>query len=157
MPVFSNFDCECHVYQKDATAASLELPETVDLAYLDPPYNQHPYGSNYFMLNLIADYKRPERISKVSGIPAGWNHSPYNQRKNAQDALFELIRRIRARYVLISYNSEGFVDYQAFVDFLSSLGEIRTMDMKYNVFRGARNLKNRGQYVHEYLFLLKKG
>ncbi|MDR0684304.1 MAG: DNA adenine methylase [Spirochaetaceae bacterium] len=30
------------------------IPE-VDLAYLDPPYNQHPYGSNYFMLNLILD------------------------------------------------------------------------------------------------------
>ena len=27
--------------------------EPVDLAYFDPPYNQHPYGSNYFMLNII--------------------------------------------------------------------------------------------------------
>ena len=31
----------------------------LDLAYFDPPYNQHPYGSNYFMLNLLVHYRRP--------------------------------------------------------------------------------------------------
>jgi len=32
---------------------------------LDPPYNQHPYGSNYFMLNLLADYREPADVSAV--------------------------------------------------------------------------------------------
>ena len=41
----------------------------LDLVYLDPPYNQHPYGSNYFMLNVIAN-NQTTKISKVSGIPA---------------------------------------------------------------------------------------
>ena len=42
--------------------------ERVDIAYLDPPYNQHPYGSNYFMLNLIASYKKPSQISNSKGV-----------------------------------------------------------------------------------------
>ncbi|WP_436404851.1 DNA adenine methylase [Campylobacter jejuni] len=40
-----------------------------DVVYLDPPYNQHPYSSNYFMLNLIANYKKPEEISKIRHFP----------------------------------------------------------------------------------------
>ena len=59
-PVFSNFNCPSKILCSDANALveSKDSP-VVDLAYLDPPYNQHPYGSNYFMLNLVADYKRP--------------------------------------------------------------------------------------------------
>ena len=55
-PVLSNYDCNVKVYQEDTVILAKKLPE-MDLVYLDPPYNQHPYGSNYFMLNLINDYK----------------------------------------------------------------------------------------------------
>lgn len=71
-PVFSNFACDTHVYKSDANALVREI-EPVDVAYFDPPYNQHPYGSNYFMLNLLCDYRRPQQISAVSGIPTDWN------------------------------------------------------------------------------------
>ena len=47
-------------------ARQLELLDLVLI--LDPPYNQHPYGSNYFMLNLICDYREPVEISAVSAI-----------------------------------------------------------------------------------------
>ena len=56
MPVFSNFTSDFQVFQSDAYEFS-KLAPSVDIAYFDPPYNQHPYGSNYFMLNLIADFK----------------------------------------------------------------------------------------------------
>ena len=58
MPVFSNFTSDFQVFQSDAYEFS-KLAQSVDIAYFDPPYNQHPYGSNYFMLNLIADFKAP--------------------------------------------------------------------------------------------------
>ncbi|NJL35041.1 MAG: hypothetical protein HC893_15785, partial [Chloroflexaceae bacterium] len=31
----------------------------VAIAYLDPPYNQHPYGSNYHVLNTVALWDKP--------------------------------------------------------------------------------------------------
>ncbi|MCQ2380669.1 MAG: DNA adenine methylase [Victivallaceae bacterium] len=156
LPVFSRFDCEVSVTRKDALVAAMELPEEVDVAYLDPPYNQHPYGSNYFMLNLIADYRRPERISEVSGIPGDWNHSDYNRRTGAREALFHLVDALRARYVIISYNSDGFIDRGEFTDFLSTRGRLDVMDTSYNTFRGGRNLRSRDIHVKEYLFLLEK-
>ncbi len=156
LPIFSNFECDVVVTQKDALQAALDMKEEVDLAYLDPPYNQHPYGSNYFMLNLILNYQRPKTISSVSGIPSGWMHSPYNQRIKAQETLFNLLENLRAKYILLSYNSEGFVQYKELVKYLSSLGNLRVMSTDYNTFRGSRNLNERDIYVKEYLFLLRK-
>ena len=49
-PVLSRVECEATVFQEDANRLIRNL-EPVDVAYFDPPYNQHPYGSNYFMLN----------------------------------------------------------------------------------------------------------
>ena len=156
MPVFSRYECDVEVFQKDAQQASEEMPEEVDLAYLDPPYNQHPYGSNYFMLNLILNYQRPISFSRVSGIPNNWNHSPYNRRKDAQEALFRLVDSLRAKFILVSYNSEGFVGYDDFVEYLSKLGKVMTMSTDYNTFRGCRNLSGRDIHVKEYLFLLER-
>lgn len=155
MPVFSSFFSQVYILQEEAHTAITGIP-SVDFAYLDPPYNQHPYGSNYFMLNLIANYQEPREISKVSGIPKEWNHSKYNQKSKAQETLFSLIENIRAKYVLISYNSEGFIEYKDFVKFLSSLGKLEIFSINYNTFRGSRNLNKRNLYVKEFLFLLKK-
>lgn len=155
LPVFSRFDCEHHVLQSDATAAAATLPE-MDLAYLDPPYNQHPYGSNYFMLNLLLQYEKPGKISAVSGIPAGWNRSPYNKRAQVQQALESLLAVLPARFILISYNSEGFIPLPAMQELLSRHGKVRLTQTDYATFRGCRNLRARALSVKEYLFLLEK-
>lgn len=155
LPIFSRFECEHHVLQQDATAAAQTLPE-LDLAYLDPPYNQHPYGSNYFMLNLLAEYRRPEQTSKVSGIPTNWNRSPYNAKAKAAASLNELLQALKAPFVLISYNSEGFISPQQMVELLSPHGKVTTMQQDYATFRGCRNLRNRSTHVNEFLFLLER-
>jgi adenine-specific DNA-methyltransferase len=154
-PVFSNFSCRSLVYQGDANDVIGEAPE-VDLAYLDPPYNQHPYGSNYFMLNLILDYQYPEKISAVSGIPVNWNRSPYNREKEAYTALTELVRNVKAKFVLISFNSDGFIGLDDMKTMLRALGKLEVLETRYNTFRGSRNLSGRDIHVREYLYLLEK-
>ena len=154
-PVLSNFSCEHEVTQQDA-ASLIEDIDEVDIAYLDPPYNQHPYGSNYFMLNLICKYQEPEDISKVSGIPKTWNRSSYNKRKEAQDELFNVIEKCRAKFILISYSSEGFIEHEAFINELNHCGKVSVMDTKYNTFRGSRNLRERNIHLTEYLYLIEK-
>jgi adenine-specific DNA-methyltransferase len=154
-PVFSNFETSFEVHQEDTNELIHEL-EHADIVYLDPPYNQHPYGSNYFMLNLICEYAPPREVSKVSGIPKHWNRSQYNRRREAESALFEVIRSCKAKFVMISYNSEGFMSHQRFLDALSSCGEVMVLETPYNTFRGSRNLRNRAIHVTEFLYLLRK-
>lgn len=155
MPVFSNFSCPFEVWQKDANSLAKEL-DSVDIAYFDPPYNQHPYGSNYFMLNLIANYTKPKDISRVSGIPKAWNRSDFNKPHKAQDALFELVRATKAKFILLSYNCEGFVKKEKFAKKLSTLGKVFVKEQRYNAFRGSRNLSKRALHINEELYIVVK-
>jgi adenine-specific DNA-methyltransferase len=156
LPVLSRHTCDIEVHQTDANVLVRSLPP-VDLAYLDPPYNQHPYGSNYFMLNLLVNYRRPAHISPVSGIPADWQRSPYNRRSAAADALDDLLRHVQARFVLLSYNSEGFLTPEQLPQLLSRHGTVlETLAVPHPTFRGSRNLAQRPLKVTEFLYLLRK-
>jgi adenine-specific DNA-methyltransferase len=154
-PVLSNFFCKWEMYNKDINDLVKELPE-IDLAYYDPPYNQHPYGSNYFMLNLIATNQEPKDLSKVSGIPADWNKSNYNNGKEVELFLNDLVLNTKAKYIALSYNNEGLISIDRINDILKTYGEVSLFEKEYNTFRGSRNLKNRNNKVKELLFLLKK-
>ena len=50
-PVFSRFNCRFSIHCRDANDLAAELPE-MDVVYLDPPYNQHPYGSNLSLIHI---------------------------------------------------------------------------------------------------------
>lgn len=166
-PVFSEFECRSRVFSSDANLLvkdeAVYEPDftsdgSFDLAYFDPPYNQHPYGSNYFMLNLIAEYRRPDdqNISRVSGIPRDWNRSDYNKKRRVAEVFVELVHNVRAKYVLVSFNSEGFIPKDEMISLLSSCGKVKVLESEYNAFRGSRNLSGRDIHVKEFLFLVEK-
>jgi adenine-specific DNA-methyltransferase len=154
-PVLSRFECETEVLRGDSNAVAAAVRE-VDLAYLDPPYNQHPYGSNYFMLNLIVDNQRPAAPSRVSGIPADWQRSRYNKALEAAAALAELVEKLKARFLLVSFNSEGFIPRREMERILGAAGKVDVLETRYNAFRGSRNLRGRSLHVQEYLYLVEK-
>jgi len=155
-PILSRHSNGYDVLQEDANVLP-DLLDPVDLAYLDPPYNQHPYGSNYFMLNLLVDYQEPSEISRVSGIPTAWRRSGYNVRKQSEKLLRDLITRIPARFVLLSFNDEGFVSPEAMCAMLEELGRVDEFRTTYNTYRGSRNLAGRSLHVTEHLYLVDKG
>ena len=155
LPVLSNFECDTVVLQQDANALAKE-DNDYDLVYIDPPYNQHPYGSNYFMLNLINDYIKPSEYSNVSGIPKQWNRSGYNVKQKSLSLFTSLCNNLKSKYLLVSFNSEGFIDYDEMLFMLEKIGKVQVEKIVYNTFRGSRNLANRNKYVNEYLFFVKK-
>jgi adenine-specific DNA-methyltransferase len=157
LPVFGESSCPVHVHQNDIMDLWDKLESGVfDLVYYDPPYNQHPYGSNYFMLNLIAKYEKPEEVSKVSGIPKHWNKSDFNYKKSAKKAFSLLLEKTKAHYILISYNNEGLLPEDEFVELLEEFGSVSVMSESYPTFRGCRNLQDRDTSVKELLFLVER-
>lgn len=154
-PVFSRFECEVTTHQGDANEVARTLGP-IDMAYFDPPYNQHPYGSNYFMLNLITTNREPAEVSKVSGIPTDWQRSAYNRRRDALATLTDLVEHTPAAFLLISYNNEGFISRNEFEAMLNAHGKTTLIETPYNAFRGSRNLRNRPIHVTERLFLLER-
>ncbi|WP_343287380.1 DNA adenine methylase [Gordonia sp. SID5947] len=155
-PVLSRHRGHKQVFQMGANALPTHVGP-VDVAYLDPPYNQHPYGSNYFMLNLLVNYLRPHEISPISGIPVDWNRSRYNVRKDSATLLLDLATSLDARFLIVSFNDEGYIAPPEMVEMLASVGTVTEFRSRYNTFRGSRNLRARRTHVTEHLFAVEKG
>lgn len=156
-PIFSEFECPVYTYKRNVNelVQDKRLP-IFDLAYFDPPYNQHPYGSNYFMLNIINNGKSIEIQDGISGIAKEWNRSTYNKRKTAEKAMDQLLDKTRARFIAISYNNEGIIPIDNFKKILSRHGKWELMEQDYNTYRGSRNLRDRNIKVRELLWILEK-
>lgn len=157
IPILSDFECPVYVYKRNLNELVKDenLPN-FDLAYYDPPYNQHPYGSNYFMLNIINGGKPIEIQDGVSGIAKDWNRSDYNKRNSAENAMDQLLSDTRAKFIAISYNNEGIIPIESFKNILSKYGNWELMEQDYNTYRGSRNLRNRDIKVKEQLWVLEK-
>lgn len=157
LPEFSDFECPVYVHKQDLNklVKDNKLP-FFDLVYYDPPYNQHPYGSNYFMLNIINGGKPIEIQDGVSGIAKEWNRSAYNKRETAKKAMDQLLADTKAQFIAISYNDEGIIPIDSFKEILSRHGKWELMQQDYNTYRGSRNLCNRDIKVKELLWILEK-
>ena len=157
MPSWSKLKYQPHVTQKDTNILMDSMPNIFDLIYLDPPYNMHGYSNNYFMFNVIIENKEPKQISDVSGIPTNWNRSLYNYKKSAFTAMKELLQRSleKSKYVLLSYNNEGIIQEDEWEELLDRY-QVKKYEVKYDTYKGGRNLKERENKVIERMYLIQK-
>ncbi len=156
IPIWNNLEYNAYISNKDINILVNELPDNIDVIYLDPPYNQHPYGSNYFMLNIIAKNEEPENISYVSGIPKKWNKSNYNNR-NAIESMKDLMKNgiAKSKYLLISYNNEGIITDDDWKKLFEPYN-VKKYEIMYNTYKGSRKLKERNNKVLEIMYLISK-
>lgn len=148
--------CEVVCHNREILSLVGELPD-FDVAYLDPPYNQHPYGSNYFMLTTILENEPQGELSTVSGIPKNWKKSDYNYKRTALQSLTQLLKTIKATFIILSYNNEGIIQTDELRQLWVDLGlEATLREIDYQTYRGSRNLKNRSNTVQEYLWILTR-
>jgi adenine-specific DNA-methyltransferase len=118
-----------------------------DIAYIDPPYNQHPYGSNYHVLNTITLWDKPPvnqsilvdgKPTNKSAIRTDWRterRSPYNDRRAALDAFADLVYQLDARYALVSYSSDGNMPLEQMLRILADRGALRVLTERYKRYR----------------------
>ncbi|MDP6838582.1 MAG: DNA adenine methylase, partial [Planctomycetota bacterium] len=80
--------------------------EPVDLAYLDPPYNQHRYFTNYHIWETLVRWDAPEPYGiaqKRSDARSPETSSPFNRKRELAAALGEVVHDVKARLVMLSY------------------------------------------------------
>ena len=70
--------------------------------------------------------------------------------------LRDLLHTLDSRFLLVSFNDEGFVKPDTMMALLRQLGSVQVLEMQYNTFRGSRNLRNRDIHVTEHLFLVER-
>lgn len=97
------------------------LPEQ-DIVYIDPPYTNHQYSAYYHLLNtaFLNDKYNPGNISKrKSGIREDYNKSKFCYKNTCQETFKKLLSSIKAKYVIFSYNDEGTIQINDFINIIS--------------------------------------
>jgi adenine-specific DNA-methyltransferase len=123
----------------DACAVASELGE-FDLAYLDPPYNQHRYEANYHIWETLVAWDAPEHYGvacKRTEVREG-ERSAFNSRRTMPDALAQVVRDVRARLLVLSYNDESWMDLGDLVDVCRVRGHVEVLAFASNRYVGAR-------------------
>jgi adenine-specific DNA-methyltransferase len=108
----------------DATLTVDTLPP-VDLMYLDPPYNQHRYFTNYHIWETLVRWDEPEAYGvarKRIDARDESTRSVFNSKRTMPAAMADLLCRARAEVVVLSYNDESWVTADEIVAMLRDAG-----------------------------------
>jgi adenine-specific DNA-methyltransferase len=109
----------------DATALVERLPP-VDLAYLDPPYNQHRYFTNYHVWETLIRWDEPDHYGvacKRADSRDPGTKSVFNATREMPEALARVIKTVDAGVLVVSFSNEGFVDLDTLVEMCLARGE----------------------------------
>ncbi|HEY7135527.1 MAG TPA: DNA adenine methylase [Acidimicrobiia bacterium] len=108
-----------HARRADACTVTGSLG-SFDAAYLDPPYNQHRYFTNYHIWETLVAWDAPDHYGvacKRTDARDPATRSPFNVRREMPVALASVLRDVQADVAVLSYNDEAWV----------SLDELRAM------------------------------
>ncbi len=143
------------IYQKDANVLAKDI--NADFVYLDPPYNARQYINFYHLLENLAEWKKPSVIGKTLKMPRKEKMSQYST-ASAKEALFELIKSLKTKYILLSYNntyvansgaSINKITEQDIVYILKTMGNVKKFDTNYRFFNsGKTNFDNHKEILY---------
>lgn len=124
-------------HELDALVAARSLE--ADIAYLDPPYNQHKYLGNYHVWETLVRWDQPEVYGVAcKRVDCRVRPSLFNRKRDAVGALSEVIRAVRARHLVVSFNDEGYVHRSEIEAVLSERGEVVVSEHDFPRYVGAR-------------------
>ncbi len=131
------------------------------VAYLDPPYNQHAYASNYHVLNALTQWQEqplppPSAPRAKSGIDPSWRReraSAYNSARRAAQAYQQLLGQLDARLLLTSYSLDGNIPAETVLQANLARGRVRLMVQDMPRYRVSRQRPTPQPTVREFLVL----
>ena len=152
----------------EEAAAALEA----DVAYLDPPYNQHSYLGNYHIWESLVRWDKPPVYGiACKRVDVKERRSLFNSRPKSADALRRLLAAVRAPVLVVSFSNEGYLSRAEMEAMLASFaggsGTVRTIERDFKRYVGAQigiyNPQGRkvGTVSHlrntEYLYVVSRG
>jgi len=124
----------------DACAVSPGLGH-FDLAYLDPPYNQHRYFTNYHVWETLVAWDAPEHYGiACKRLDAREDHtkSAFNSKRTMAPALAALVRDVSCELLVLSYNDESWLSLDQLVEMCGQHEAVRVLGFPSARYVGAR-------------------
>ncbi len=128
-----------------------------DILYLDPPYTQNQYGTQYHLLETLILDDNPS-VSKVTGSrPVTSMRSDWSKEIKANILLDKILSKTKAKYIVLSYSSSGLMSKSFIEASLKRYGKPETYLCKKMPYKKYENWKSRNTKQNfEYLFFIEK-
>jgi adenine-specific DNA-methyltransferase len=124
---------------------AVELAERLgrfDLAYLDPPYNQHRYFTNYHVWETLVAGDEPDHYGvackRTDARDDPSTRSIFNDRRRMPAALRTCVEDVDARVVVISYNDEAWLSLDELVETAGTRGDVVVLAVDSKRYVGAQ-------------------
>ena len=85
------------------------------MAYLDPPYNQHRYFTNYHVWETLVAWDAPEAYGvarKRVDARDPSTHSAFNSKRTMPAALASVVQSVDCDVLVLSYNDESWLELE---------------------------------------------
>ena len=127
--------CRALMGEAEDVAAGIEA----DIAYLDPPYNQHAYLANYHVWETLVRWDKPEVYGiACKRLDVRRRKSAFNARGAIGPALARTIAALRAPGLVVSFNNEGYLARDAIETMLAGRGHVQVIELDHARYVGAR-------------------
>ncbi len=122
------------------TVASLA---PTDLMYLDPPYNEHRYFTNYHIWETLIRWDEPEHYGvacKRIDARDESTKSRFNAKRKMAGALQDVLTQARAEVIVVSYNDESWITAEQMMQSLRDAGheDVRMLGFESKRYVGAQ-------------------
>lgn len=127
-------------YNQDANELVKDIE--ADLVYIDPPYNSRQYCDAYHLLENVARWEKPNVHGVARKMDRSKLKSDYCTQK-ATNSFETLIKSIRAKYILLSYNnmaqkgndrSNAKISDEDIIRILEEKGKVKIFEESYKAF-----------------------
>lgn len=128
-----------------------------DVLYLDPPYTQNQYGTQYHILETLIKNDNPP-VSQITGSrPTAPMRSDWSRDIRKHILFDKIVALTKAKYIVFSYSADGFMSKSFIEAVLKRYGKPETFLCKMLPYRKYTNTKSREKGNHEeYLFFIEK-
>ena len=127
----------CRAFNLDALDAAHGL--SADIAYLDPPYNQHSYLGNYHVWETLVRWDHPETYGiACKRIDCKERKSEFNSKVKIEHAMRRVIDAIDAKTLIVSFNDEGYLSREQIESMLEPLGTVAVIDHDHPRYVGCK-------------------
>jgi len=127
----------CRAHGLEARIAAEVL--TADLAYIDPPYNQHSYLGNYHIWESLVRWDRPEVYGVAcKRVDCRVRQSDFNSKRRFREALTSFVGKVKTRFLLVSFNDEGYIAREEMEQLLRARGDVYVVERDHKRYVGAQ-------------------
>jgi adenine-specific DNA-methyltransferase len=110
-----------------------------DAAYIDPPYNQHSYLGNYHVWETLVRWDAPGTYGTAcKRVDCRAYRSPFNSKRAIRGALRDVLAALRARWIVVSFSDEGYLDRGAIESLLAERGCVDALEVDFKRYVGAQ-------------------